>query len=80
MKIATRALLICLFGIFYLCRGEYWENQARKTQKEFYPDGQVKAIYAVNADGLRTGLAKTYYTNGVLQSEETYKNNILTHV
>ena len=77
MKTTTRSLLVCLFAIFYLCSCEYWKNQQGKTQKEIYPNGQVKAIYTVSADGLRTGVAKTYYPNGVIQSEETYKNGTL---
>lgn len=76
MKTTIRVLLIILFAVFLVHRWDYWKPGEKKPQKEFYPDGTIKAVHPYDAAGRLNGVAITYYPNGNKKSEATYKNNL----
>ncbi len=50
---------------------------SKETRKEFYPDGTLMSSCEYNKDGMLDGVCKRYYQNGFLQTEASYKDNVL---
>lgn len=48
----------------------------RKEEKQYFPNGMVKAIYTVK-DGKKNGQYKEYYSSGALYIVANYKNGLL---
>ena len=80
MKTPSKASIISFVTILFVCIGECPGYYTGKTQKKYYPDGKLQVISPFNDAGQLDGIVITYYPNGKIKSEQTYKYNLLNGI
>ncbi|MBF0490109.1 MAG: hypothetical protein HQL15_05750 [Candidatus Omnitrophica bacterium] len=66
MKRKLALLIVCIFAFSTL--------SFAKTVKEHYPNGSIRSVVHYNAQGQKHGHFTTYWMNGKVMEQGTYKN------